>query len=90
MADVIIVALITAVSTVVCQLIIYKSSHRDGDVKRAVRQQEIDDKLKSISDRLDEHNGYAKKFVEVSEALNEVKLDIQAMKKDIEFILRGR
>lgn len=51
MSDVIIVAIITGVCSVIGQWLISR--------EREVR---LDERLKSVEKKLDEHNGYAKKF----------------------------
>lgn len=51
MTDVIIVAIITGVCSVVGQWLVSR--------EREIR---LDERLKSVEKKLDEHNGYAKKF----------------------------
>jgi hypothetical protein len=51
MSDVIIVAIITGVCSVIGQWLISR--------EREIR---LDERLKSVEKKLDEHNGYAKKF----------------------------
>ena len=89
MTDAIIVALITVAGTVICQLIISRRSSAKDEVERAVRQQKLDDTLASIGDRLDEHNNYAQKFGEINESVNEIKIGMTSMKKDIEYLRKG-
>lgn len=51
MSDVIIVAIITGICSVIGQWLISR--------EREIR---LDERLKSVEKKLDEHNGYAKKF----------------------------
>ena len=79
MSDAIIVALITAAASVICQLVISSKTKKDTEVKQAVRDKEFEDRLKVIEKKLDEHNGYAEKFGELTTS-------IVAIQKDIEYI----
>lgn len=81
MTDAIIVALITASASVICQLIISAKARRDQETKQAVRDKDFEDRLTHIEARLIEHNHYAEKLGEIAIALT-------AIKKDIEY-LRG-
>lgn len=83
MSDAIIVALITAGASVICQMLISAKTKRDTETKQAVRDKEFEDRLESIEKRLDQHNHYAEKLGEISIALT-------AIKKDIEYIRGGK
>ena len=90
MTDAIIVALITASASVICQFLISAKSKKDADVKQAVRDKEIEDRLKSIERRLDEHNHYAERLNEVTDRLGEVAVSLTAIQKDIEYLRGGK
>lgn len=49
--------------------------------QQAVRDQKVDDRLKSIETRLDEHNNYAEKFASLTEAIIEMKTDVRWIKE---------
>lgn len=83
MSDAILVALITAGASVICQMIISAKTRRDTETKQAVRDKEFEDRLENIEKRLDQHNHYAEKLGEISIALT-------AIKKDIEYIRGGK
>lgn len=83
MSDAILVALITASASVICQILISSKSKKEQDAKAAVRDQEFEDRLKSIERRLEEHNHYAEKLGDIAIALT-------AIKKDIEYIRGGK
>lgn len=83
MSDAIIVALITAGASVICQMLISAKTKRDTETKQAVRDKEFEDRLENIEKRLDQHNHYAEKLGEISIALT-------AIKKDIEYIRGGK
>ena len=65
MSDAIIVALITAAATVVCQIIITRKARHDADIKGAVERQKVNDRLDAIEYKLDVHNGYAEKLGDI-------------------------
>lgn len=79
MSDAILVALITASASVICQILISTKARKDQDAKQAARDQEVEDRLKGIEKRLDAHNHYAEKLGDIAIALT-------AIKKDIEYI----
>ena len=83
MSDAILVALITASASVICQIIISNKARKDQDAKQAARDQEVEDRLKGIERRLDAHNNYAEKLGDISIAL-------AGIKKDIEYIRGGK
>ena len=57
---------------------------------QAVREQQLDDKLKQIESKLDEHNGYSKLYAEHSKALQDIANTIVAMQTDIKWIKESR
>lgn len=83
MSEAIIVALITATASVVCQLLISRKQRTDAEVKQAVKDKEISDRLTHIEEKLDIHNGYADK-------LGDVAISLAKMQKDIEFLKEGK
>ena len=79
MNDAIIVALISAAATILGQYLISKSQHDQDKTDLAVN-------LKGIIDRLDTHNGYAEKIGGLADDMNEVKVSIAEMRRDIEHL----
>lgn len=79
MSEAVIVALITAGTSIVVQLIINSHNNSKNHIEQAKRDQMLDDRLEHIDEKLEEHNGYAKLFSETS-------MSIVALKKDIEWI----
>lgn len=65
----IIVALIPAVASIICQMIISNKNHRDDGMRKAADQQKLDDRLVNIEKKLDEHNQYAKKIGQIERSL---------------------
>ena len=64
-----IVALIPAVASVICQLIISHKDRKTADAAEAAKSQKLDDQLHMIEKKLDEHNGYAKKIGQIERSL---------------------
>ena len=62
MSDAILVAIITAGTTIIVQLLINKQNNEKNNIEQAKRDQKLDDKLEHIDTKLEEHNGYAKMF----------------------------
>lgn len=90
MTEAIIVALITAASGIFAQLIIAHYNGKKQDAERARLDQKTDDRLSTIESKLDEHNGYAQRFVENSEQLATLKTDIEIIKTDLKWIKEER
>ena len=78
MSDAIIVALITASASVLCQWLISSKTRKEADTKQAVRDREFEDRLTAIERRLDEYN------------LGDIVITLTAIKKDIEYIRGGK
>jgi len=84
MSDAVIVALITAGAAVLSNWLIARSN-REKDAlaqkkeseQRGKDEQELRDRLKSIEQKVDEHNGYAKRFEEIAVALGEIRTELK-------------
>lgn len=70
MSEVIIVAIITGVCSVVGQWLISR--------EREIR---LDERLKSVEKKLDEHNGYAKKFEDIQIEIAKISTEITNLKE---------
>ena len=81
MSDAIIIALITAGAAVVSNWLIYRKGRKDDEVERAKRDQYLDDQLKVINKKLDEHNGYAQRFEKMGIDIAEIKTEIKHLKE---------
>lgn len=81
MSEAIIVALITAGASVVCQLLISNKTKRDNATAQAVRDKDFEDRLKRIEERLDQHNNYAEKLGDVAISLAKMSSDIEYLKQ---------
>lgn len=47
-------------------------------------------RMGEVEKKLDEHNGYAKKFTELAEVLSELKTDIAVIRNDISYLKIGK
>ena len=90
----IIVALIMAVSSLICQVLINKSNRakrvqedaakeKDRAVAEARKDENLQNRLSSIESKLDEHNGYARLFQNISTDIAVIKNDIKTLYKKV-------
>lgn len=86
----IIVALITGVCAVVGQYLISQKKTCDDEIRDAQREQKqldqleaMDERFKVIEKKLDEHNGYAEKFGEISTSIVAIRKDLEYLKKGV-------
>ena len=83
MAESVIVAIITGVLAVLGayagNVAVSRKKAREDAIKDAERETRQADRLDVIEKKLDEHNGYAKKFEEIGK-------DIAVIKKEIEYL----
>lgn len=80
MSDAIIVALITATASVICNILVTRKSAKETDIKRAVFEQTVNDRLENIETKLDTHNGYAEKIGAITLDIAVIKTTIRSMK----------
>lgn len=82
MSEAIIVAIITAVASIICQFLIAKSQHEKDKTDLAVT-------LKGIEDKLTVHNEYAEKIGGLAKDIRQLSIDMTEMQKDIEYLRKG-
>lgn len=70
MSEIIIVAIITGVCSVLGQWLISRE-----------REARLDERLKSVEKKLDEHNSYAQKFETIQINIAEIKTEIKNLKE---------
>lgn len=73
----IIVALITGICAVLGQWLIARDNKRKADTEQAVKDAIMQQRLDTIEKKLDEHNGYAKRFEEVAVSLAELRTELE-------------
>ena len=81
MSEAIIIALITGICGVAGQYFISNKKSRENDIKDAQREQRQNDRMEVIERKLDEHNGYAKKFENIEKAIIEISKDVEYLRK---------
>ena len=91
MSEGIIVAIIAAGASIIGNLIVSRNARKkEADerervrkteaIERAKRDQFLDDNLKQINRKLDEHNGYASKFADISADIRVLRTEIENIK----------
>ncbi len=80
MSDMVIVAIITGLCSVVGQWLISRQQDGKRKVEDAVRDARLEERLKSVERKLDEHNGYAARFSEIGTDIAVIKNEIRNMK----------
>ena len=81
MSDPVLVALITGLCAVVGQWLISRSQNEKRKVEEAIRDARLEDRLKSVEKKLDEHNGYASRFATIQTDIAVIKNDIKNLYK---------
>lgn len=79
MSEGVLIALITGLCAVVGQWLISRNQNEKRKVDDAVRDAKLEDRLKSVEEKLIIHNGYAERF-------GEIQIDIAQIRKDIEYL----
>lgn len=77
METAVIVALVTGICSVVGQYLIARANKEKQDTEQAVKDALMAQRLDSIDKKLDEHNGYAKRFEEVAVSLAELRTELK-------------
>lgn len=80
MSDAVLVALITGVCAVLSNLLITRSGRIKDAAERASRDKEISMRLDSIDKKVDEHNGYAKRFEDIGKDIAEIRTALDFIK----------
>lgn len=83
MSESIIVSIITGLCAVIGQWLISRKSRQEDAIKQAKRDQHLDDTIKALSDRVDEHNKYAKMFADITS-------DIRLIAQDVRYLKEGK
>ena len=97
MSDAVIVGLIAAASSIICQLLISSSKSRETDARMAAHEQkqqdtldEVKTELVAVKKRLDMHNGYAEKFANASKDIAILAERQKMIQKDVEILKSDR
>lgn len=92
LSDAVITAIIVAVSSIVCQVLINrnnrnKRSKEETDkaqqkaIESALESQKLDLRLKSIEDKLEIHNNYAERLADIAKSIAVIENDIKNLYK---------
>lgn len=82
MSDVVIVAIITGLCSVIGQWLISHNANVKRREDEAVRDARLQDRLESVEKKLDEHNGYAAKFADIQTDIAVIRTDIKNLYKE--------
>lgn len=82
MSDVVIVAIITGVCSVIGQWLISRNATEKRKVEEAVRDARQEDRLERIETQLKIHNSYAEKFGEIQTDIAVIRNDIKTLYKE--------
>ena len=81
MSDIVVVAIITGIFSVIGQWLISRNQNEKRKVEDAVRDARLEDRLKSVERKLDEHNGYASRFAEIGTDIAVIKNELKNLKE---------
>ena len=84
------IGLLGGILSIINQLSSIRKQQADATKAQAVRDTQLDDKLKVIEAKLDEHNGYSKLYADHSKALQDIANTIVAMQTDIKWIKESK
>ena len=90
MSDAVIVALITGLCAVIGQWLIVRNQSAKDEYERGKRDKKLDDEIKSLSERVDEHNHYAKIFESTKKDISDLTTEVRLMAQDIRYIKEGK
>lgn len=82
MSEAVMGALITAVASVIVQVLINANNNRKKKVEDAVRDALMEQRLESIEHKLDVHNGYADKLGDIWTDIAVIKNEIKNINKE--------
>lgn len=94
LSDAIITSLIVAISGIICQLIINSNNRKKRSneeqekdkgkaVEAALKDQKLQNRLATIEQKLDIHNGYAEMLQSITKDIAVIKNDIQNLKENL-------
>lgn len=86
MTESIAVAVITGVLAVfgtwVGNVSVSRKKTREDAIREAKRNQELTDRLDRLEKKVDEHNGYAKRFEEIGKDIAVIKTEVSFIRKE--------
>lgn len=86
MAESVVVAVITGLlavlGTYVGNVTVSRKKTREDAIRDARRDQELTDRLDRLEQKVDEHNGYAKRFEEIGKDIAVIKTELGFIRKE--------
>lgn len=82
MSDIVLAALIGAVSAIIVQLISARAQNKKRAVENAVKEERLENRLSSIEHKLDTHNSYAEKLVDMQMGIAVIKNEIKNIRME--------
>ena len=86
MGESVLIALITGILAVlgsyVGNVAISRKKSREDAIRDAKNEQKLTDRLDRLEQKVDEHNGYAKKFEEIGKNIAEIKTKVEILGKE--------
>ena len=81
MSDPVLVAFITGVCAVIGQWLISRSQNEKRKTDDAVRDARLEDRLRNVEKKLDEHNSYASRFASIQTDIAVIKNDLKHIRE---------
>ena len=81
MSEVVTAALIGAVASIIVNVITVLSQRKNREKEEAVKEERLQNRLSSIEQKLDIHNGYAEKLGSISTDIAVIRNDIKTLYK---------
>lgn len=88
MSDVALAALFGAVASIIVNLITLIGQNNKRKTEEAVKDERLENRLKSIENKLETHNRYAEKLESIKHDMGEIQTDIAVIKNDIKTLYK--